>query len=68
MYMIKESEASEVLGMKKFTAIFDGLNTFFRSRKKLSSVRCDGFVKRCKKYLTPTILLTIYVTYIRPKV
>ena len=29
--------------------------------------KCLGFLKRCKKYFTPTDLRTIYTTYIRPK-
>ena len=31
------------------------------------AAKCLGFLKRCKKYLTPSDLRTIYVTYIRPK-
>ena len=28
--------------------------------------KCFGFLRRCMKYFTPTKLLTIYITYIRP--
>ena len=31
------------------------------------AAKCLGFLKRCKKYFTPTDLRTIYITYIRPK-
>ena len=31
------------------------------------AAKCLCFLKRCKKYFTPSDLRTIYVTYIRPK-
>ena len=31
------------------------------------AAKCLGFLKRCKKYFTPSDLHTIYITYIRPK-
>ena len=31
------------------------------------AAKCLGFLKRCKKYFTPSDLRTIHVTYISPK-
>ena len=48
----------------RYDLIFIGMIIFSMCRKKQPSL---GFLKRCKKYFTPSDLRTIYVTYIRPK-
>ena len=61
---IAKSDTLEVLG----TSIRSDLrwdDHIFGVAKE--AAKCLGFLKRCKKYFTPTDLCRIYTTYIRPK-
>ena len=61
---IVTSETLDVLG----TSIRSDLrwdNHVFNMSKEAAN--CLDFLKRCKKYFTPSDLRTIYVTYNRPK-
>ena len=60
---IKESEALNVLGMQ-IQCDVRWTEHIFRVAKE--AFKCLGFLKRCKTYFTPSDLLTIYTTYIRP--
>ena len=61
---IAKSETLDVLGTSIRSDIHWDDHVFNVSKE---AAKCLGFLKRCKKYFTPSDLRTIYVTYIRPK-
>ena len=62
--VIEQSDALDVLGMKIQCDVRWTKHVFNVSKE---AFKCLGFLKRCKKYFTPSDLLSIYTTYIRPK-
>ena len=61
---IVKSETLDVLGISIRSDLCWDDHVFKVSRE---AAKCLGFLKRCKKYFTPSDPRTIYVTYIRPK-
>lgn len=61
---VEESAALGILGMK-IQSDARWADHVFGVAKDAS--KCLGFLKRCKKYFTPSDLLIIYTTYIRPR-
>ena len=61
---IDETEALDILGMKIQCDVRWNKHIFNVSKE---AFKCLGFLRRCKKYFTPSDLLNIYTTYIRPK-
>lgn len=61
---IEEADALDVLGMR-ISCDARWNDHIFRVSKE--AFKCLGFLKRCRKYFTPSDLLTIYRTFIRPR-
>ena len=61
---IEESEALDVLGMRIQHDVRWNNHVVQVSKE---AFKCLGFLNRCRKYFTSSDLLTIYTTYIRPK-
>ena len=62
---IARSETLDVLGCSLIRSDLRWDDQVFNVSKE--AAKCLGFLKRCKKYFTPSDLrMTIYVTYIRP--
>ena len=60
---IAKSETLDVLATSKRSNLRWDDHVFKVSKE---AAKCLGFLKRCKKYFTPSDLRSIYVTYIRP--
>ena len=61
---IEGSDTLDVLGMKIHCKVRWSEHVFQVSKE---AFKCLGFLNRCRNYFTPFDLLTIYTTYIRPK-